>query len=80
VREEVRIQRRVGEHPNIVFMKEFVETETRSFSFSPFFFERASEDCFHTHTYIHTYTHAHMHTCTHAHMHNQTVAFFVMKL
>jgi len=26
VREEVRIQRRVGEHPNIVFMKEFVET------------------------------------------------------
>jgi hypothetical protein len=24
---QVRIQRRVGEHPNIVFMKEFVETK-----------------------------------------------------
>ena len=28
VREEVRVQRRVGEHPHIVFMKEFVETDS----------------------------------------------------
>ena len=27
---QVRIQRRVGEHPNIVYMKELVETPDRS--------------------------------------------------
>uniref|UniRef100_A0A7S4L041 Protein kinase domain-containing protein n=1 Tax=Guillardia theta TaxID=55529 RepID=A0A7S4L041_GUITH len=28
IREEIEIQRRVGEHPNIVFMREFVETHS----------------------------------------------------
>ena len=27
--EEIEIQRRVGEHPNIVFMREFVETHSQ---------------------------------------------------